>query len=84
LDIEEKEILPFGDNNLGTQTGGFVEMIVDLDNFLITFTRREFPKYNLQEKVTIAKIPKSFAKKNIYVYARMRSPKDVIGIVEEK
>jgi len=83
LDIEEREILPFGDNNLGTQTGGFVEMIVDLDNFLITFTRRVFPKYNLEEKQVIAEIPKSFAGKKIYVYARMRSPKDAIDIVEE-
>jgi len=83
LDIEEKEIIPFVENNLGTQTGGFIEMIVDLDNFLITFTRRVFTRFNLEEKVTIAEIPKSFAGKKLYVYARMRSPKDAIDIVED-
>jgi hypothetical protein len=35
FDIEEKEIIPFGYNNLGTVSGGKIEMLLDFDDWTI-------------------------------------------------
>lgn len=63
-------------NNLGAPVGGLIEMILDFNKWEIQFTRKAICELGISEKVTTAKIGESFKGKDIYVFVRLRNPRD--------